>query len=181
MMNIASSSYSSFIIHRSSFILIRMLKSLLARVWRGSPLFVRRAGVWLTQPRFAVTAGAIVSDERGRVLLLRHVLRKGSGWGIPGGFLKASEQPEAAVRRELREETGLELDSVELALVRALEHVQQVEVIFRCTMGAAALARLEKGFEIDRAEWFARDALPPGLSADQRRLIDRVLAVNARE
>jgi 8-oxo-dGTP diphosphatase len=162
----------------------RMLKSLLARVWRGSPRFVRRTGVWLTQPRFAVTAGAVVSDERGRVLLLRHVLRKGSGWGVPGGFLNADEQPEEAVRRELREETGLELDSVELAFVRALGHVHQVEIIFRCTMSAAALERLEKNFEIDRAEWFARDALPRGLGLDQRRLIERALgggAVNARE
>ena len=159
----------------------RMLKSLLARVWRGSPRFVRRAGVWLTQPRFTVTAGAVVSDEGGRVLLLRHVLRRGSGWGIPGGFLNAGEQPEEAIRRELREETGLELDTVELAFVRVLEHVQQVEIIFRCRMRAAALEGLEKGFEIDRAEWFARDALPEGVSADQRRLIDRALAVNARE
>src|SRR5215210_799806 len=134
-----------------------MLKSLLARAWRGSPRFVRRAGVWLTQPRFAVTAGAVVSDEGGRVLLLR---------------------------RELREETGLELESVELAFVRSLERARQVEIIFRCRMRAAALEGLEKGFEIDRAEWFARDALPAGLSADQRRLIERALgdgAVNARE
>ena len=118
------------------------------------------------------------------LLLLRHVLRRGSGWGVPGGFLNAGEQPAEAVRRELREETGLELDSVELALVRSLGHVRQVEIIFRCTMSAAALGGLEKGFEIDRAEWFARDALPAGLPADQRRLIERVLgdgAVNARE
>ena len=159
----------------------RMLKSLLGRVWRGSPVFVRRAGVWLTQPRFTVTAAAVVSDERGRVLLLRHVLRKGSGWGVPGGFLKASEQPEAAVRRELREETGLELDGVELAFVRALEGTQQVEIIFRCRMRAAALEGLAKGFEIDGAEWFDLRGLPRGLSADQRRLIERALAVNARE
>jgi ADP-ribose pyrophosphatase YjhB (NUDIX family) len=161
-----------------------MLKSLVARVWRGSPRFVKRAGVWLTQPRFAVTAGAVVSDEDGRVLLLRHVLRRGSGWGVPGGFLIKGEQPEEAVRRELREETGLELDSVELAFVRSLAHVRQIEVIFRCRMRAAALEGLQKSFEIDHAEWFARDALPRGLSADQRRLIERALgegAVNARE
>jgi 8-oxo-dGTP diphosphatase len=161
-----------------------MMKRLVARVWRGSPRFVRRAGVWLTQPRFAVTVGAVIADEQGRVLLLRHVLRKGSGWGVPGGFLVAGEQPEEAIRRELREETGLELDSVELAFVRSLRHVQQVEIIFRCRMRAAALEGLEKGFEIDRAEWFTRDALPEGFSADQRRLIERALgegAVNARE
>src|SRR5215216_6769225 len=156
-----------------------MLKSLLARVWRRSPVFVRRAGVWLTQPRFAVTAGAVVSDERGRVLLLRHVLRKGSGWGIPGGFLNAGEQPEEAVRRELREETGLELDAAELAFVRTLPHVRQVEVIFRGRMSAASFGRLSKSFEIDRAEWFALDALPEGLGRDQRRLIDRALDARA--
>jgi len=161
--------------------MLRMLKSLLGRVWRGSPVFVKRAGVWLTQPRFAVTAGAVVSDERGRVLLLRHVLRRGSGWGVPGGFLKASEQPEEAVRRELREETGLELDGVELAFVRSLRGVRQVEIIFRCRMRAAALEGLEKSFEIDRAEWFELRGLPEGLPSDQRRLIERALAVSAGE
>ncbi|HEX8687765.1 MAG TPA: NUDIX domain-containing protein [Pyrinomonadaceae bacterium] len=156
-----------------------MLKGLLARVWRGSPVFVKRAGVWLTQPRFAVTAGAVVSDEGGRVLLLRHVLRQGSGWGIPGGFLTAGEQPEEAVRREVREETGLELETAELAFVRALRSARQVEIIYRCSMSAAALAGLSKNFEIDRAEWFARDALPAGLPRDQRRLIERALGDRA--
>jgi ADP-ribose pyrophosphatase YjhB (NUDIX family) len=153
-----------------------MLKSLAAGLWRGAPRFVRRAGVWLTQPRFAVTAGAVVRDERGRVLLLKHVLRKGSGWGVPGGFLKSGEQPEDAIRRELREETGLELDAVELAFVRTLGGVRQVEIIFRATMRSEALARVEKGFEIDRAEWFEVDSLPDSVSEDQRRIIRRALA-----
>ena len=116
-----------------------MLKKLAAGVWRRAPVFVRRAGVWLTQPRFTVTAGAVVSDERGRVLLLRHTLRGGEGWGIPGGFLTGGEQPEEAVRREMLEETGLEFESVELAFARTLSHVRQVEIIFRCAMPAAAL------------------------------------------
>ncbi|PYS84259.1 MAG: NUDIX hydrolase [Acidobacteria bacterium] len=156
-----------------------MLRRLLAGLWRGAPRFVRRAGVWLTQPRFRVTAGAVVRDERGRVLLLRHVLRKGSGWGIPGGFLRAGEQPEEAVRREVREETGLELESVGLVFVRALGGVRQVEVIFRASMRAEALARLERSFEIDRAEWFAPAELPEGLSRDQRRIISRALDTSA--
>ena len=153
-----------------------MLKGLAAKAWRSTPLFVRRAGVWLTQPRFAVTAGAVVCDERGRVLLLRHVLRKGSGWGVPGGFLKSGEQPEEAIRRELREETGLELDSVEFAFVRTLKGVRQVEIIFRASMKSDALARIEKGFEIDRAEWFETGSLPDSVSQDQHRIISRALA-----
>lgn len=157
-----------------------MLKSLVAGAWRATPAFVKRAGVWLTQPRFTVTAGAVVCDERGRVLLLRHTLRRGSGWGIPGGFLCAGEQPEEALRREVREETGLELEAVELAFARTLPHVRQVEIIFRGRMPAAALARRTASFEIDRAGWFDLDALPEGLSLDQRGLIRRALAAGAK-
>jgi ADP-ribose pyrophosphatase YjhB (NUDIX family) len=135
--------------------------------------------VWLTQPRFRVTAGAVVCDERGRVLLLRHVLRKGSGWGIPGGFLRAGEQPEEAVRREVREETGIELEAVGLLFVRALRGVRQVEVIFRASMRAEALAGLEKNFEIDRAELFAPAELPENLAPDQRRIISSALEASA--
>ncbi len=153
-----------------------MVKGLLAGLWRGAPRFVRRAGVLLTQPRFTVTAGVVVTDERGRVLLLRHVLRKGSGWGVPGGFITAGEQPEDAVRREVREETGLALDSVELAFVRTHRAVRQVEIMFRGRMKSESVGRLDKSFEIDRAEWFALDALPAGIDRDQRRLIRRALS-----
>lgn len=152
-----------------------MLKRLLAVVWVNTPGFVRRWGVRLTQPRFSVTAGAVIRDERGRVLLLRHVFRRGSGWGIPGGFLARGEQPDEAVRRELREETGLALEEVELAFVRTLARPHQVEVIFRCRVRAAALEGREDSLEIDRAEWFERDALPEGIGDDQRRLIARAL------
>jgi ADP-ribose pyrophosphatase YjhB (NUDIX family) len=132
--------------------------------------------VWLAQPRFTVTAGVVVLDERGRVLLLRHTLRKGSGWGIPGGFIARGEQPDDAVRREVREETGLALAGVELAFVRTLASVQQVEVIFRAEMKASALEGLRKNFEIDRAQWFALDSLPEDASPDQRRIIERALS-----
>jgi ADP-ribose pyrophosphatase YjhB (NUDIX family) len=156
-----------------------MLKSLAAGVWRRTPVLLKRAGVWLTQPRFTVTAGAVVRDERGRVLLLRHTLRPGGGWGIPGGFLTSGEQPEEAIRREMREETGLELESVELAFARTLRHVRQVEIIFRSAMASGALAARRESFEVDRAAWFEPDALPEDLSRDQRGLIRRALAGGA--
>src|SRR3712207_5339943 len=150
-----------------------MMRRLMGAVWRGAPAGVRRWGVWLTQPRFAVTAGAVVTDERGRVLLLHHVFRKGSGWGIPGGFLTEGEHPEDALRRELREETGMELDGVELAFARTLRRPRQVEIIFRCRARSAALPEALDNAEIDGAGWFDLAGLPPGIGRDQRRLIER--------
>jgi len=103
-----------------------MLKEFLGFVWRSAPKSVRRFSVRLVEPRFTVTAGAVVEDEEGRILLLNHVFRKGSGWGIPGGFLSPGEQPEEALRRELREETGMEVETARLAFVRTLKRPRQV-------------------------------------------------------
>jgi 8-oxo-dGTP diphosphatase len=149
-----------------------MLKKLLGALWRVAPKSARRLTMRLIEPRFNVTAGAVVLDEQGRVLLLNHVFRAGNGWGIPGGFIEKGEQPEAAVRRELFEEIGLRLAKVELAFVRTLRRPSQVEIIFRCRPQGEFAPR---SVEIKSAEWFATNALPPGLGRDQRRLIQSAL------
>jgi 8-oxo-dGTP diphosphatase len=144
----------------------------LSGLWRRLPKRVRRWGVLLTEARFTVTTGAVIVDEQGRVLLLQHRFRPGSGWGIPGGFIKVGEQPEAALRRELREEIGVEPDNMELAFVRALESYQQVELLFRCRVRGDVSP---KTLEVRHAAWFAVAELPAVLSADQRALIERAL------
>jgi ADP-ribose pyrophosphatase YjhB (NUDIX family) len=151
-----------------------MLKKLLGALWRGAPKSVRRLTMRLIEPRFTVTAGAVVVDERGHVLLLNHVFRAGSGWGIPGGFIEKGEQPEDALRRELEEEIGLKLKQAELVLVRTLKRPTQLEIIFRCRPQGSFAPR---SVEIKSAEWFAPEALPPELSRDQRQLIERALSM----
>ncbi len=149
-----------------------MLKKVLGLVWRAAPGRLRRWSAHVFQTRFTVSAGAVVLDESGRVLLLRHVFRTGTGWGIPGGFINKGEQPDAAIRRELLEETGLELEQVELAFTRTLERINHFEVIFRCRTRGQAVAR---SLEINQVKWFALDGLPEELGQDQRRIIKRAL------
>jgi ADP-ribose pyrophosphatase YjhB (NUDIX family) len=131
--------------------------------------------VRFSHPRFAVTAGAIVTDSRGRVLLLKHRFRPGSGWGLPGGFIEQGEQPGEALRRELREEIGLEVEQLRLFTVRAFKKPKQVEIVF---MGQAmsAIGSLEElSFEIQEAGWFLPGEFPPELPRDQAALIKRAL------
>ncbi|MEP7339500.1 MAG: NUDIX domain-containing protein [Acidobacteriota bacterium] len=149
-----------------------MLVELAGKLWRRLPKQVRRWGVRLKESSFTVTAGAVILDERGRVLLLRHRFRPGSGWGIPGGFLKPGEQPDEAIRRELREEIGLEVETVEFALIRTLQAYNQVEIIFRCRPQSEFSPQ---NYEVSRAEWFVPDSLPQGLTDDQRALINRAV------
>jgi 8-oxo-dGTP diphosphatase len=129
-----------------------------------------------TQRKFTATAGAVVLDSEGRVLLLEHTFRPASGWGIPGGFIQRGEQPDEALRRELREEVGIEVDDLELAFVRMLTSSDQVEVFFLCRARGVPSPRT---MEIRTCAWHRPDALPKELTRDQHRLIERALASTA--
>ena len=124
----------------------------------------------LTHARFTVTAGALIFNDAGQVLLLKHRFRAGSGWGLPGGFLEAGEQPLEALKRELREEIGVEVETAHIFASRSFKKPRQVEVLFRCGITGVAKPRT---MEVERAEWFSINSLPDGLPRDQRLLIER--------
>ncbi len=153
-----------------------MLNKLLGAIWRRTPVSLKRWTMRRTNARFLVTAGAIITDDRGELLLLKHRFRPGSGWGIPGGYINAGEQPEEALRRELREEVGLQIEKIELFEIRAFAKPQQVEIIFRC-QAAGNPDRLN--YEIEKAQWFSLENLPSQLPEDQLDQIQRALGVGA--
>ena len=154
-----------------------MLTKFLGAIWRHLPGALRRRMVRLGQRRFTVTAGAFIFDDNSRILLLEHVFRPDSGWGIPGGFLGKGEQPEAALRRELREEVALEVSDVKFLFARTLPQPRQVEIYFLCKPESVPSP---SSFEIIKAEWFAMDTLPSELSRDQRTLIKHALSVREK-
>ncbi len=59
-------------------------------------------------PRKRMAAGCLLHDSEGRVMIVKPTYK--DGWDIPGGMVDRGESPHAAVRRELNEELGLELD-----------------------------------------------------------------------
>jgi ADP-ribose pyrophosphatase YjhB (NUDIX family) len=66
-------------------------------------------GHWVNYPNPAVTAFAWLEHD-GRFLALRRAHEPCAGqWDLPGGFVEAGEWPEDALRREITEETGLEV------------------------------------------------------------------------
>jgi mutator protein MutT len=141
---------------------------------------MRRWSMRLAHPRFNVTAGAVIFNNNNEVLLLKHRFRAGSGWGIPGGFLEEGEHPEEALRREMREEVGLELEQVEIFTARTFRKPQQVEVLFRARVSVSANADVSsQTMEVERAGWFSLRSLPDGLPKDQRVLIERAAAYGA--
>jgi ADP-ribose pyrophosphatase YjhB (NUDIX family) len=63
------------------------------------------------------TVGALIFNAKKEVLMIR--TQKWSGlWGIPGGKIKRGESSLAALRREIKEETGLNITDIEFVLVQ---------------------------------------------------------------
>jgi len=152
-----------------------MLSTFLGEIWRRLPKFVRRSVSALVQKRFAVTVAGMLFDDEGRILLLEHVFRPDQGWGVPGGFIVKGEQPEDGLRRELREEVSIEIDQLKLLFVRTLDTPGQVEIYFRARVIGDPKP---SSFEIKQARWFRLDQLPPELSQDQQKLIQRAVSLN---
>ncbi len=132
-----------------------MLIKLIGKVWKRIPRNARAKITRVAQSRFTVSAAGIITDADGRVLLLNHVLRPTSGWGVPGGFMNYGEQPEAAFRREIKEETGLDLADV--AVHRCRTFNRHIEIIFMAK-GVGEARVLSR--EITELDWFEVESMP---------------------
>ena len=113
-----------------------------------------------------VGVGAIVFDDAGRLLVIRRGRAPAAGlWSVPGGKLELGETLAAAVAREVREETGLEVEVG--ALVAVIERPPYVILDYRARVIGGVLGA---GDDASDARWVTDDELAalattPGLEA----------------
>ena len=147
-----------------------MLMELSGKVWK---MLTPAWRSWLTrliQPTFTASAAGVISNSKGEVLLLDHVLRPKSGWGVPGGFMNKGEQAEDAMVREIREECGIEVKNPRLYRVRTFR--RHIEIVLT---GEAEGDPQVTSREIIEARWFKLDDIPEEMSRGQRDMIRAAL------
>ncbi|MBC7109808.1 MAG: NUDIX hydrolase [Archaeoglobi archaeon] len=110
--------------------------------------------------------------EEGRVLLVRRLKEPfKSMWALPGGFVEIGETVEEAIKREMREETGLEVDVERLIGVYSdpkrdpRGHVVSIAFLLRKLGG-----ELSAGDDAERVAFHPLEKLPE-LAFDHERII----------
>src|SRR5262245_30352937 len=131
----------------------------------------------MTDRRPQVGMGVLVM-RRGRVLLGRRRGSHGEGYyAAPGGHIEFGESVEQGARREVREETGLEIADLKLLSVGNYvfkredgeRHYIDVDFICEAPAGEPQLAEPEKCVGWD---WYDLDDLPQPLFIVTRRMIE---------
>ena len=149
-----------------------MFRKPIGLAWKILPPWLRLKIIRATQQKFTVSAAAVVMNGDGKVLLLNHLLRPYSGWGLPGGFVTAKEQAEDAIKRELLEETGIRIENVEMFRVRTI--ARHIEILFRATASTEGTVQSR---EIVELRWFGVNELPEGLPQSQKEIVRNILSV----
>lgn len=118
---------------------------------------------------FRVSVSALIFHE-GKVLLAHR--RDIDWWNLPGGGLEEGETVDEALRREVLEETGLEVEVEQLVGVYSKPLKQEVVLAFRCQVLNGNPHETEEARE---CRYFAPDALPPNTLPKHRQRVEDAL------
>jgi phosphoglycolate phosphatase-like HAD superfamily hydrolase/ADP-ribose pyrophosphatase YjhB (NUDIX family) len=136
--------------------------------------------------RPTVTVGALIFNSTGEVLVVR--THKWSDlWGIPGGKIKWGEPSEAALQRELKEETGLEIGDIKFVMVQDCIHSKEFYrdahfILLNYTCRCSGPADVILNDEARDFRWVAiEQALELPVNEPTRRLLLQVKSVGLEE
>jgi 8-oxo-dGTP diphosphatase len=88
-------------------------------------------------PRHSVSVSGVITDDHGRALLIQR--HDNHHWEPPGGVLELDEAIEDGLRREIREETGLDIEPDTLTGVYKNMNRGIIALVFRCKVTGGEL------------------------------------------
>lgn len=129
-----------------------------------------------------IGVGAVIEDESGRILLVKHRRERGGFWQgkwiCPGGELELGETIEEGIKREVMEETQLEIELV--APLHPFDRVVKtangvsLHVIYIDYLAKLTGGKLKAGDDVGEAVWVKKEELPriwEELHDDTKRLL----------
>jgi 8-oxo-dGTP diphosphatase len=125
-----------------------------------------------------VLVGGIIS-QKGKVLLLKRAMTKKflpGYWDLPGGKVEFGEEPDEAIIRESREETGLDVHMVEpynawsyvAKIGNKMEHCTEIDYIMQLKGRKKITLSPDEHSEF---KWFGKDELPAKMSKQLKKTV----------
>ena len=115
--------------------------------------------------------------QNNKILLMKRGVEPDKGkWGTPGGYVGWNESADAAVKRELKEETGLIAKKITFFKVYSspIRHPKQViTILYKIDVENT---QIKYGDDAIDAKWFTVDKLPSPLAFDHEKNIREALA-----
>ena len=130
-----------------------------------------------------IGVGAVIEDGAGRILLVKHRPERGGFWQgkwiCPGGRLEPGETIQEAIKREVKEETQLDISLVAPLhpfdrIVRSEDGKVTLHVIYIDYLARVTGGTVRPGSDIGEARWVTREQIPEiwgELHDDTRRLL----------
>jgi dihydroneopterin aldolase len=137
------------------------------------------------QPPPIATVGGLLANARGQVLMVQ-TYKWSDLWGIPGGKIKRGETSEEALRREIREETGLELGSIRFVLtqdcIESKEFYKPAHFLLLNFTAQALSEEVILNDEADHWKWvYPEEALQMPINQPTRILLEQVVGAWQRK
>jgi 8-oxo-dGTP diphosphatase len=114
-----------------------------------------------------VAVGAIIEDDEGRILLVKHKKERGGYWQgkwiCPGGGLEFGENIKEGVKREVKEETNLEVELITPLVpfdrIVKVDEVTNLHVIYIDYIASLLGGELEAGSDVGEALWVEKESV----------------------
>ncbi|MGE1038334.1 NUDIX hydrolase [Bacillus cereus] len=137
--------------------------------------------VFGSRPLNLAGVAVAVFNEQGQILLQQ---RRNGIWGVPGGFVELGESTEEAGRREVFEETGIEIGTLQLISVFSGkeffvklpngDEFYPITIAYLCKDIKGGLLKAD-GIESLSVQFFDFDKLPENISPFIKKLIEQNL------
>ena len=149
-----------------------MLLNFITKIWNGLGPRPRERVAWVMSAKFTHGVSGVILNKEGRVLLLKHRFWKQQRWGLPGGHAIHGETLGATLRRELREETGMEVFPKKLLSVSTRYGLQSQFFLLAETSSQPEI----KSIEIMDARFWTLAELPENLLPSHRIFLGELIA-----
>ncbi len=117
----------------------------------------------------------MVLIEENKVLLIKRAGEPFKGeWAIPGGRIEDDETAEDCLKREMKEETGLDVEEIRFTGLYTDPNRDPRQVIAACYLVKRTGGTLKAGDDAAEAAWFGLNDLPP-LAADHKKILEAAI------